>query len=94
MRKAQEVGMHLNTSKCQFRKTEVKFFGKLLNEQGVVPDPIKIDMLKQLSKPRIEKWRKKFTFGREAKILTDHKPLIAISKNHLSMHHHGYRDSC
>ena len=42
MRKAQEVGMCFNPTKCQFRKTEVKFFGMMLNRQGVVPDPAKI----------------------------------------------------
>ena len=39
IKKAQEVGMHFNSTKCQFRKTEVKFFRMMLNRQGVVPDP-------------------------------------------------------
>ena len=38
--------MHFNPSKCQFRKTEVKFFGMMLKRQGVVPDPVKIEALK------------------------------------------------
>ena len=54
MKKAQEVGMHFNPTKCQLRNTEVKFFGMMLNRQGVVPDPAKIDALKRLPKPRTE----------------------------------------
>ena len=39
MKKTQELGMHFNPTKCQFRKTEVKFFGMMLNRQGVGPRP-------------------------------------------------------
>ena len=46
--------MHFNLTKCQFRKTELKFFGMMLNRQGVVPDPAKIEALKRLPKPRTE----------------------------------------
>ena len=38
MKKAKEVGMHFNPNKCQFKKTQVKFFRMLLNRQGVVPN--------------------------------------------------------
>ena len=54
MNKAQEVGMCFNPSKCQFRKTEVKFFGMMLTRQGVVPDPAKIEALRKLPEPRME----------------------------------------
>ena len=47
-KKTQEVGMHFNPSKCQFRKTEVKIFRIMLTRQGVVPDPAKIEALKKL----------------------------------------------
>ena len=53
-RKAQEVGMHFNCTKCQFRKTEVKFFGMMLKQQGVVPDSAKIEVLKKLPESRME----------------------------------------
>ena len=46
--------MQFNPSKCQFKKTQVKFFGMMLNRQGVVPDPAKIDVLKRLSEPKTE----------------------------------------
>ena len=45
--KAQKVGMRFNPTKCQFRKSEVKFFGMMLTRQGVVPDPAKIEALKR-----------------------------------------------
>ena len=36
--KAKAVGMRFNPSKCQFRKTSVKFFGLVLSRNGVSPD--------------------------------------------------------
>ena len=55
LEKAKAVGMHFNPSKCQFRKTQVKFFGLILSRQGVLPDPAKIEALKRLPEPRDEK---------------------------------------
>ena len=46
LEKAKAVGMRFNPSKCQFRKTQVKFFGLILSRQGVSPDPAKIEALK------------------------------------------------
>ena len=54
MKKAKEVGMHFIPNKCQFKKTEVKFFGMLLNRQGVAPNPGKIDALRNLPEPKSE----------------------------------------
>ena len=42
MDKAKQVGMRFNPAKCQFKHDEVKFFGMVLNRQGVIPDPAKI----------------------------------------------------
>ena len=47
-------GVHQQVIKCQFKKTEVIFFGKLLNRQSVVPNPAKIDALKRLPEPKTE----------------------------------------
>ena len=49
---AKVVGMRFNPTKCQFKKMEVKFFGMMLNRQGVVPDPLKIEALLKLPEPR------------------------------------------
>ena len=54
MDKAKAVGMRFNPTKCQFRKTEVKFFGLMLTRQGVVPDPAKIEALSKLPEPKTE----------------------------------------
>ena len=58
--KAKAVGMHFNPSKCQLRKTQVKFFGLILSRQGVLPDPAKIAALKRLPEPRDEKLLQSF----------------------------------
>ena len=58
--KAKAVGMRFNPSKCQFRKTQVKFFGLILSRQGVLPDPAKIEALKRLPEPRDEKLLQSF----------------------------------
>ena len=54
VKKAQEVGKCFNQSKCQFKKADVKFFNMMLNRQGVVPDPAKIEASKKLPEPRTE----------------------------------------
>ena len=54
MNKAKQVGMRFNPAKCQFKCKEVKFFGMILNRQGVVPDPAKIEALLKLPEPKTE----------------------------------------
>ena len=54
MNKAKQVGMRFNPAKCQFKHEEVKFFGMLLNRQGVVPNPAKIEALLKLPEPKTE----------------------------------------
>ena len=58
--KAKAVSMRFNPSKCQFRKTQVKFFGLILLRQGVSPDPAKIEALRRLPEPRDEKLLQSF----------------------------------
>ena len=58
--KAKAVGMRFNPSKCQFRKTSVKFFGLVLSRNGVSPDPAKIQALELLPEPKDEKLIAKF----------------------------------
>ena len=53
MNKAKVVGMRFNPTKCQFKKTEVKFSG-MMNRRGVVPDPAKIEALLKLPEPKTE----------------------------------------
>ena len=58
--KAKAVGMRFNPSKCQFRKTSVKFFGLVLSRYGVSPDPAKIQALKSQPEPKDEKLLQSF----------------------------------
>ena len=60
LEKAKAVGMRFNPTKCQFRKTQVKFFGLILSRQGVSPDPAKIEALKRLPEPKDEKLLQSF----------------------------------
>ena len=48
MEKARLVGMRFNPAKCQFKQKQVKCFGLILTHDGVVPDPAKIEALKNL----------------------------------------------
>ena len=54
MDKAKQVGMRFNPAKCQFKHDEVKFFGMVLNRQGVIPDPAKIEALLKLPESKTE----------------------------------------
>ena len=54
MNKAKEVSMRFNPTKYKFKRTEVKFLGMVLNRQGVVPDPAKIEALLKLPEPKTE----------------------------------------
>ena len=59
-KKAKAVGMRFNPNKCQFRKASIKIFGLILSQNGVSPDPSKIEALKKLSEPRDEKLLQSF----------------------------------
>ena len=54
MNKVKQVGMRFNAAKCQFKCKEVKFFGMILNIQGVIPDPTKLEALLKLPEPKTE----------------------------------------
>ena len=54
MDKTKQVGMRFNPAKYQFKCDEVKFFGMVLNRQGVVPEPAKIEVLLKLPEPKTE----------------------------------------
>ena len=62
MDKARSVGMRFNPVKCQFKQRQVKFFRLILTCDGVVPDPAKIEALKNLPEPKDEKLLQSF-FG-------------------------------
>ena len=60
MDKARSVGKRFNPAKCQCKQRQVKFFGLILARDGVVPDPAKIEALKNLPEPKDEKLLQSF----------------------------------
>ena len=48
----QDAGLTLNSDKCWFCYNEVKFWGMLINSEGVQPDPEKVEALDGLQPPR------------------------------------------
>ena len=44
-------GLTLNPAKCQFLKREIKFWGMIISEQGVRPDPEKVSDLQYITPP-------------------------------------------
>ena len=43
LRRLQEAGLYLKPSKCEFHKTEVKFLGYIITENGIAMDPTKVE---------------------------------------------------
>ena len=44
-------GLKLNPKKCVFRKTELTYFGHLIGGDGIKPDPDRVEVLLELSRP-------------------------------------------
>ena len=47
-----EVGIKRNAAKCVFGATEVSYFGHVLSDKGVQPDPKKIAAIQEMEPPR------------------------------------------
>ena len=45
------AGLTLNPKKCVFGRTEVKFWGMVISQEGVRPDPSKVEALEGLTPP-------------------------------------------
>lgn len=56
----QECGMTINLTKSQFFKDEAKFLGFIFNNQGIQPDPMKIESIKNFPRPKNQKELKGF----------------------------------
>ena len=50
--KIRELNLRLNKQKCVFMKKQISFFGVVLSENGVTPDPEKIESLKNAPPPK------------------------------------------
>ena len=50
LERGRQVSLKLNKSKVKLRKTEVKFMGHLISNEGLKPDPDKVTAIKKMSK--------------------------------------------
>ena len=53
-------GLILNIDKCSFAKSEIKFLGHLVNENGVAPLPDKVSAIRDFKPPKTVKGLRKF----------------------------------
>ena len=51
LEKAQRAGITLNTDKCEWTKSEVKFLGCIVSADGLRPDPEKTRAVQQMEQP-------------------------------------------
>ncbi|UYV70107.1 K02A2.6-like [Cordylochernes scorpioides] len=51
LRKLQDSGLTLNKKKCIFLVKEIKFLGHLITERGVLPDPNKVQAIREFPSP-------------------------------------------
>ena len=51
MKAIEQAGLILNPEKCHFGKTEINFWGLLIGEKGVKPDPGKVEALHHITPP-------------------------------------------
>ena len=47
-----EVGLVLNAEKCVFRQPEIEYLGEVVTQDGVKPDPNKIQAITEMPTPR------------------------------------------
>ena len=52
MERCQNTGLKLNPEKCFIKQKQIKFYGVVCNEDGIKPDPSKVSVLKQMTKPK------------------------------------------
>ena len=45
-------GLHLKASKCSFFKSEIKYLGYLVTASGIMPDPTKVEAIKNIEAPK------------------------------------------
>ena len=52
LNKCQEIGLKLNPDKCIFGESSVPFYGNVLSDQGLKPDPKKVDIIVKMPAPK------------------------------------------
>ena len=51
LQRLQENNLRLNKDKCEFSKTEIKFYGHIFSSSGFKPDPLKVGAIHKASPP-------------------------------------------
>ena len=51
LNKCREIGLKLNPDKCVFGETSVPFYGNIISNQGLKPDPKKVDVIIRMPAP-------------------------------------------
>ena len=49
--RCRQLNLKLNLSKCQFKKSELKYLGHILTSEGIKPDPDKVDSISHFPTP-------------------------------------------
>ncbi|XP_046393726.1 uncharacterized protein LOC124161448 [Ischnura elegans] len=55
-----EYGLKLQPEKCEFLRTEVNYLGHVISEEGVKPDPGKVEMIHKFPRPKNTKQLQSF----------------------------------
>jgi len=55
LERTREVGIKWNADKCVFGAKEVSYFGHVLSDKGVQPDPKKIAAIQEMEPPKTNK---------------------------------------
>ncbi|KAK7582234.1 hypothetical protein V9T40_013679 [Parthenolecanium corni] len=55
IRKIQNAGMTLNVEKCQFFQQSVKYLGFIVSDQGISPDPKRVEAIYEYRTPKTKK---------------------------------------
>ena len=54
LNQCRKVGLKLNLDKCIFKLSSIPFFGHVISDQGVKPDPAKMDAIKNMPTPTLK----------------------------------------
>ena len=52
LNKCREIGLKLNPDKCEFGQPSVTFYGNVVSNQGLRPDPKKVDIIVTMPAPK------------------------------------------
>ena len=54
LNQCRKVGFKLNAEKCIFKATSIPFFGHVISDQGIKPDPKKIEAIRTMTTPTLK----------------------------------------